>query len=56
MSENVIEIPQNKSLSPIWVQQLRVAAYCRGSTGHEEQQSSLKNQIVMYFPEKISLG
>ena len=48
MSGNVIEIPQNKRLAPIWVQQLRVAAYCRVSTGHEEQQSSLKNQIEFY--------
>ena len=28
--------------------QLRVAAYCRVSTDHEEQQSSLKNQIEFY--------
>lgn len=48
MSGNVIEIPQNKRLAPIWGQQLRVAAYCRVSTGHEEQQSSLKNQIEFY--------
>ena len=48
MSENVIEIPQSKNLAPIWVQQLRVAAYCRVSTGHEEQQNSLKNQIKFY--------
>ena len=27
---------------------LRVAAYCRVSTGHEEQQNSLKNQIEFY--------
>lgn len=48
MSGNVIEIPQSIKLAPIWVQQLRVAAYCRVSTGHEEQQSSLKNQIEFY--------
>ena len=48
MSGNVIEIPQSKRLAPIWVQQLRVAAYCRVSTGHEEQQNSLKNQIEFY--------
>ena len=48
MSGNVIEIPQNKRLAPIWVQQLRVAAYCRVSTGHEEQRSSLKKQIEFY--------
>ena len=49
MSGSVIEIPQSKKLAPIWVQQLRVAAYCRVSTGHEEQQSSLKNQIEFYI-------
>ena len=43
----VIEIPQSKNLAPIWVQQLRAAAYCRVSTGHEEQ-NSLKNQIEFY--------
>ena len=48
MYGNVIEIPQSKKLAPIWVQQLRVAAYCRVSTGHEEQQNSLKNQIEFY--------
>lgn len=52
MSGNVIEIPQNKRLAPIWVQQLRVAAYCRVSTGHEEQQSSLK--IKSSFTPNIS--
>lgn len=48
MSGNVIEISQSKNIAPIWVQQLRVAAYCRVSTGHEEQQNSLKNQIEFY--------
>ena len=48
MSGNVIEIPQSKNIAPIWDQQLRVAAYCRVSTGHEEQQNSLKNQIEFY--------
>ena len=48
MSGNAIEIPQSKRLVPIWGQQLRVAAYCRVSTGHEEQQNSLKNQIEFY--------
>lgn len=59
MSGNVIEIQQNKRLAPIWVQQLRVAAYCRVSTGHEEQQSSLKNQIEFYteiYPAKSLLA
>lgn len=48
MSGNVIEIPQSERLGPIWGQQLRVAAYCRVSTAHEEQQNSLKNQIEFY--------
>ena len=48
MSGNVIEIPQSKRLAPILRQQLRVVAYCRVSTGHEEQQNSLKNQIEFY--------
>lgn len=48
MSKNVIEIPQSKEPKPIWCQQLRVAAYCRVSTRHKEQQNSLKNQIEFY--------
>ena len=43
MSENVIGILQSQKLGPI-----RVAAYCRVSTSHEEQQNSLKNQIEFY--------
>lgn len=45
MSKYVIEIPQSKGCEPIWEQKLRVAAYCQVSTSHEEQQSSLENQI-----------
>lgn len=48
MPKNVLEIPQNEELKPIWRQQLRVAAYCRVSTAHDEQQNSLKNQIEFY--------
>ena len=48
MSGNVIEIPQNKKPESIWLQQLRVAAYCRVSTTYEEQQNSLRNQIEFY--------
>ena len=48
MSGNIIEIPQSKSLVPIWVQQLRVAVYYRVSPIQEEQQNSLKNQIELY--------
>ena len=31
-----------------WVQQLRVAAYCRVSTSHKEQHDSLKNSRMVY--------
>ena len=48
MSKYVIEIPQEKEELSIWEQRLRVAAYCRVSTKHEEQQGSLKNQIRFY--------
>ena len=48
MPKNIIEIPQSKKPKSIWSQKLRVAAYCRISTNHEEQQSSLKNQIEFY--------
>lgn len=48
MPKNIIEIPQSKELKPIWSQQFRVAAYCRVSTMHDEQQNSLKNQIEFY--------
>ena len=48
MPKNIIEIPQSKEPKSIWSQKLRVAAYCRISTNHEEQQSSLKNQIEFY--------
>lgn len=48
MSRNIIERPQNKKPESIWLQLLRVAAYCRVSTAHEEQQNSLKNQIEFY--------
>lgn len=48
MSKYVIEIPQEKEELSIWEQRIRVAAYCRVSTKHEEQQESLKNQIRFY--------
>lgn len=48
MSKYVIEIPSTKVSQPIWMQQLRVAAYCRVSTAHEEQQQSLETQIAFY--------
>ena len=48
MPKYVVEIPGNEYPGPIWEQRLRVAAYCRGSTEHEEQQNSLVNQIEFY--------
>ena len=48
MSKYVVEIPGDDDPGPIWEQQLRVAAYCRVSTAHEEQQNSLMNQIGFY--------
>lgn len=48
MLQHVIEIPQTQEDKPIWDQQLRVAAYCPTSTDHEEQNSSLENQIAYY--------
>lgn len=48
MAGNVIEIPQNKNPESIWLQRLRVAAYCWVSTTYEEQQNSLRNQIEFY--------
>lgn len=48
MPKSVTEIPQVKRDTPIWAQQLRVAAYCRVSTKHEEQQKSLNAQIDYY--------
>jgi DNA invertase Pin-like site-specific DNA recombinase len=48
MSRKVTEIPQTKRNVPIEVQPLRVAAYCRVSTRHEEQRHSLEAQISYY--------
>lgn len=48
MPKHVIEIPSTKVSHPIWMQRLRVAAYCRVSTAHEEQQQSLETQIAFY--------
>ena len=46
MSRKVIKIPQAKQNAPIEIQQLRVTAYCRVSTRHEEQYHSLETQIT----------
>lgn len=48
MPKYVIELPSTKVSQPIWMQRLRVAAYCRVSTAHEEQQQSLETQIAFY--------
>lgn len=48
MSREVTEIPQTKRDIPIEVRRLRVAAYCRVSTRHEEQYHSLETQIAYY--------
>ena len=48
MSRKVLKIPQAKQNAPIENQQLRVAAYCRVSTRHEEQYHSLEAQITYY--------
>jgi len=48
MPKYVIEIPSTKVSQPIWMQRLRVAAYCRVSTAHEEQQQNLDTQIAFY--------
>lgn len=47
MPENVVLIPQKQKKS-LWERELRVAAYCRVSTKHEEQLGSLENQIAYY--------
>ena len=47
MSRNVIRIPETQQI-PVKGQQLRVAAYCRVSTKHQEQQQSLEAQIDYY--------
>ena len=44
----VIEIPQTKGEESIWSQSLKVAAYCRVSTDHEDQKQSMENQIAFY--------
>ena len=48
MSRKVTKLPQASQHIPIKDQRLRVAAYCRVSTKHEEQQQSLATQISYY--------
>ena len=48
MPKSVTRIYTAKHNMPIWEQWLRVAAYCRVSTKHEEQRRSLETQIAYY--------
>ena len=48
MSRKVTKLPQASQYIPIKDQRLRVAAYCRVSTRHEEQYHSLEAQMVYY--------
>ena len=48
MPRKVIRLPEAVQQIPIERQRLRVAAYCRVSTKHEEQQQSLEAQIGYY--------
>ena len=48
MSRKVTKIPQARQYIPIEDQRVRVAAYCRVSTRHEEQRHSLEAQIAYY--------
>ena len=48
MSRKVTKILQARKYIPIKDQRLRVAAYCRVSTRHEEQYHSLEAQMVYY--------
>ena len=51
MARKVMVIPANPtggSKGPITGKKIRVAAYCRVSTDHEEQEGSFKNQVDYY--------
>ena len=48
MPRKVTKIPETAHHAPVKEQQIRVAAYCRVSTKHEEQQKSLEAQIDYY--------
>ena len=48
MTSYVIEIPQRYENKDITARKLRVAAYCRVSTKHDEQTQSLESQITYY--------
>lgn len=46
MSRIVTKIPEKAQLLPAKKQPLRVVAYCRVSTTHEEQQEAWKPQLT----------
>ena len=48
MPRNMTKIPESQRI-PVKGQKLRVAAYCRVSTKHKEQQQSLQAQIDYYI-------
>ena len=48
MPRKVTKISETVQQTPAKEQQIRVAAYCRVSTEHEEQQQSLETQIGYY--------
>ena len=45
---NMFHIPPTEMNLPIEMRHLRVAAYCRGSTEQEEQDSSIQLQALHY--------
>lgn len=49
MSKQIIAIPARQNQAD---KKLKVAAYCRVSTEHEEQRQSLKSQVA-YYMQKI---
>lgn len=49
MPRKVAKIPESAKQVPTKKQPLRVSAYCRVSTKHEEQQHSLATQISCYI-------
>lgn len=46
MSKQIFTIPARQNQAD---KKLKVAAYCRVSTEHEEQRQSLKSQVVYYM-------
>ena len=50
MSKQITIIPAKQSQAD---KRLKVAAYCRVSTEHEEQRQSLKSQIAYYTQKSV---